>query len=347
MPIATPQQYAEMLQAAQDGSYAYPAVNVSSLATLNAAFKAFADKKSDGIIQVSTGGGEFASGLNVKNAALGAIVLAEAAHRLADNYDVLIALHTDHCQPKKVDSFLKPLIEATAKRRAAGLGNLFQSHMFDGSELPLEENIKISQELLKLCAENEIVLEVEAGVVGGEEDGVDHSDMPADKLYTTPEDMLAVYEALNGLGKYIFAATFGNVHGSYKPGAVKLRPEILKQGQEAVIAKHGKEAEFDLVFHGGSGSELSQIRETLDYGVIKMNIDTDTQYAFTRPVVDHVMKNYDGCLKIDGEVGAKKLYDPRAYLKKAEENMAARLGEACEDLLSTGKTLFGKTLETV
>lgn len=342
MPIATPKQYAEMLRTAQDGGYAYPAVNVSSITTLNAALKAFADKKSDGIIQVSTGGGEFASGLNVKNAALGAIVLAEAAHRLADNYDVLIALHTDHCQPKKVDSFLKPLIEATAKRRAAGQGNLFQSHMFDGSELPLEENMRISQDLLKLCAENEIILEVEAGVVGGEEDGIDHSGLPAEKLYTTPEDMLGVYEALNGLGKYIFAATFGNVHGAYKPGAVKLRPEILKKGQEAVIAKHGKEAEFDLVFHGGSGSELSEIRETLDYGVIKMNIDTDTQYAFTRPIVDHMMKNYDGCLKIDGEVGAKKLYDPRAYLKKGEEAMAARLGQACEDLLSSGKTIFGK-----
>lgn len=342
MPIATPKQYAAMIEAAQEGNYAYPAVNISSLVTLNASLKAFADKKSDGIIQVSTGGGEFASGLNVKDASFGAIVLAEAAHRLADKYDVLIALHTDHCQPKKVDSFLRPLIEATAKRRAAGQGNLFQSHMFDGSELPLEENMRISRELLQLCAENEIVLEVEAGVVGGEEDGIDHSGMPAEKLYTTPEDMLAVYEALHGVGKYIFAATFGNVHGSYKPGAVKLRPEILKKGQEAVIAKHGKEAEFDLVFHGGSGSDLSEIRETLDYGVIKMNIDTDTQYAFTRPVVDHMMKNYDGVLKIDGEVGAKKLYDPRSYLKKAEEQMAARLGQGCEDLLSTGRTLFGK-----
>ncbi len=341
MPIATPKQYAAMLQAAQEGSYAYPAVNVSSLTTLNAALKAFADQKSDGIIQVSTGGGEFATGLSVKNAALGAIILAEAAHRLADNYNVLIALHTDHCQPKKVDTFLKPLIEETARRRAAGLSNLFQSHMFDGSELPLEENMKISRDLLKLCAENEIVLEVEAGVVGGEEDGIDHSGLPAEKLYTTPEDMLAVYEALDGLGRYLFAATFGNVHGSYKPGAVQLRPEILKQGQEAVMAKHGAGAEFDLVFHGGSGSDLSEIRETLAYGVVKMNIDTDTQYAFTRPVVDHVMKNYDGVLKIDGEVGVKKVYDPRSYLKKGEEGMAARLGQACEDLLSTGKTLFG------
>ncbi|HLS28661.1 MAG TPA: class II fructose-bisphosphate aldolase [Opitutales bacterium] len=341
MPIATPKQYAAMLDAAQQGGYAYPAVNISSLTTLNAALKAFAEKKSDGIIQVSTGGGEFASGLNVKDAALGAIVLAEAAHHLAEKYDVLIALHTDHCQKARVDSFLKPLIQATAERRAAGKGNLFQSHMFDGSELPLEENMRISQELLKLCAENEIILEVETGIVGGEEDGIDHSDTPSERLYTTPEEMVSVYESLNGLGRYLFAATFGNVHGIYKPGAVKLRPEILKEGQEAVMAKHGKEAEFDLVFHGGSGSSLEEIRETLDYGVVKMNIDTDTQYAFTRPVADHIMKNYDGVLKIDGEVGVKGVYDPRSYLRKGEESMAARLGEACEDLLSTGKTLFG------
>lgn len=342
MPIASPKQYAAMLKAAQDGGYAYPAVNVTSIITINAALKAFADKRSDGIIQFSTGGGEFAAGLNVKNAAFGAIVLAEAAHRLASRYDVLIALHTDHCTPGKVESFLKPLIAETAKRRKEGRGNLLQSHMFDGSELPLKENMKISKELLTLCAENEIILEVEAGVVGGEEDGVDHSGAPKEKLYTTPEDMVAVYDALKGLGKYLFAATFGNVHGSYKPGVVKLRPDILKKGQDAVIKAYGKQAEFDLVFHGGSGSELSEIRETLDYGVVKMNIDTDTQYAFTRPIVDHVMRNYDGVLKIDGEIGAKKLYDPRAYLKKAEEGMAHRLGVACEDLLSAGKTLAGK-----
>ncbi len=340
MPIATPQQYAAMLDAAQQGSYAYPAINVTSIVTINAALKAFADSKSDGIIQVSTGGGEFASGLNVKNAVAGAIVLAEAAHRLAEHYDVYIALHTDHCQPGKVDSFLRPLIAETARRREAGQGNLFQSHMLDASELPLDQNIALSKELLKLCAENEIILEVEAGVVGGEEDGVDHSDQPADKLYTTPEDMLAVYEALNGLGRYMFAATFGNVHGHYKPGSVKLRPDILKQGQEAVIAKYGQEAEFDLVFHGGSGTPEDQLRETLDYGVVKMNIDTDTQYAFTRPIVDHIMKNYDGVLKIEGEVGNKKVYDPRSYLKKAEEGTAARLAEACENLCSAGKSIY-------
>jgi len=341
MPIATPAQYAAMLDAAQKGDYAYPAVNVSSIVTINGALKAFSDKKSDGIIQISTGGASFASGQNVSDMVLGAVVLAEAAHRLAARHNVLIALHTDHCQPDKVNSFLKPLIEETARRRAAGLGNLFQSHMLDASELPLKQNMELSQGLLKLCAANEIILEVEAGVVGGEEDGMDHSDQPAEKLYTTPEDMLAVYEALKGIGRYMFAATFGNVHGSYKPGAVKLRPDILKRGQDAVMAKYGKQAEFDLVFHGGSGTPVNEIRETLSYGVVKMNIDTDTQYAFTRPIVDHVMKNYDGVLKIEGEVGNKKLYDPRSYLKKAEAALAARLGSACDDLQSTGRSICG------
>lgn len=342
MPIATPQQYAEMLDAAQAGNYAYPAMNVTSLVTINGALKAFSDQKSDGIIQVSTGGGQFASGLNVNDAVIGSIVLADACRRLAEEHDVLIALHTDHCQPGKVDSFLKPLIAETARRREAGLPNLFQSHMLDASELPLNENITLSKELLKLCAENEIILEVEAGVVGGEEDGVDNSDQPADKLYTTPEDMVEVYEALNGLGRFMFAATFGNVHGHYKPGSVKLRPEILRDGQKAVMDKYGAEAEFDLVFHGGSGTPQEQIRETLEYGVIKMNIDTDTQYAFTRPVADHIMKNYDGVLKIEGEVGNKKVYDPRSYLKKAEDGVAVRMAQACQDLQSSGKSIYKK-----
>jgi fructose-bisphosphate aldolase class II len=332
-----------MLDAAQKGGYAYPAINCTSIQTLNAAFKAFADQKSDGIIQFSTGAGQFASGLNNNDAAYGVIVLAEAAHRLAEQYDVLVALNTDHCQPEKAASFLKPLIDATAARRAKGENNLFQNHMLDASGLPLDENITISKEYMKLCAENEIVLEVEAGVVGGEEDGASGSDdTPEEKLYTTPEDMMAVYEALSPLGRFTFAATFGNVHGHYKPGAVKLRPEILKQGQAVVMEKHGAKAEMDLVFHGGSGSDLEQIRETLDYGVVKMNVDTDTQYAFTRPIVDHVMKNYDGILMIDGECGNKKAYDPRGYLKKGEAGMSARIARACDDLLSTGKTLFGK-----
>jgi fructose-bisphosphate aldolase class II len=339
MPIATPSQYAAMLDAAQQGGYAYPAINITSLVTLNGALKAFSEQKSDGIVQLSVGGGQFASGLGVADSVLGTLVLAEAAHRLAERHDVLIALHTDHCQPEKVDSFLRPLIAETARRREAGLPNLFQSHMLDASTLPIKENMAMSRELLKLCAENEIILEVEAGVVGGEEDGIDHGDAPAEKLYTTTDDMLYVYESLNEIGRFMFAATFGNVHGSYKPGVVKLKPEILKQGQEALSAKFGAGAEFDFVFHGGSGSTLEEIRETLEYGVVKMNIDTDTQYAFTRPVVDHIMKNYDGVLKIDGEVGVKKSYDPRAYLKKAEAGLCERLKQACDDLRSTGRSI--------
>ena len=341
MPVATPAQYRAMLDAAQKGGYAYPAINVTSLPTINGALRAFAEAKSDGIIQVSTGGGEFASGTSVKDAAFGAIVLAEAVHRLAEKYDVLIALHTDHCHPAKVEGFLKPLLQASRERIAAGKGPLFQSHMFDGSVVPLEENLKISKELLKECAELDIILEVEAGCVGGEEDGHDTSGLPSDKLYTTPEDMVEVYEALSPIGRFLFAATFGNVHGTYKPGAVKLKPSILRDGQKAVTDKHGAAAEMDLVFHGGSGTSESDLRETLDYGVVKMNIDTDTQYAFTRPIVTHICQNIEGVLKIDQEVGDKKAYDPRSYLKKAELGLCERMKEACNDLLSSGKTIYG------
>ena len=340
MPIASPQQFSEMLDAAQQGNYAYPAVNCTSIITMNAALKAFADSRSDGFIQFSTGAGQFASGLNVDDTVHGIITLAEAAHRLAEKHDVLVALHTDHCQPENAATFLKPLIEETAKRRARGENNLFNGHMLDASILPLEDNLAISKEYLAICNEHEIILEIEAGVVGGEEDGAAGTeDTPEDKLYTTPEDMLAVYETLQGQGRYMFAATFGNVHGHYKPGAVKLRPDILQQGQEAVTSKYGNDAEFDLVFHGGSGSPVEQIRETLGYGVIKMNIDTDTQYAFTRPIADHIIKNYDGVLMVDGEIGNKKVYDPRSYLKKAEEGMAARIARACDDLCSVGKSI--------
>jgi len=312
MPVATPEQYAEMLDAAQKGGYAYPAINITSLSTINGSLKAFAEAGSDGIIQVSTGGGQFASGLSVSDAAFGAIILAEATHRLAEKYDILVALHTDHCHPEKVDSFLKPLLQASRERIAEGKGPLFQSHMFDGSVVDLDENLKISKELLKECAELDIILEVEAGCVGGEEDGHDTSDLPAEKLYTTTEDMIQVYETLAPIGRFMFAATFGNVHGAYKPGSVKLKPTILRDGQAAV-------------FHGGSGSELSDIRETLGYGVIKMNIDTDTQYAFTRPIVNHICQNIEGVLKVDGEVGNKKTYDPRSYIKKAEQGVCDRL----------------------
>ena len=343
MPVATPKQFAAMVKAAQSSNYALPAINCTSIVTINAALKGFADRKSDGIIQFSTGAGEFASGLAQKNMHIGCITLAEATHRLADQYNILVGLHTDHCQPDKAEIFLKPLIQATAERRSKGLSNLFTGHMLDASNLPLAENMALSLEYLKLCAQHELVLEIEAGVVGGEEDGAAGShDTPKEQLYTKPEDMLAVYEALKGFGHYLFAATFGNVHGHYKAGKVKLRPDILQKGQQAVIQKYGKEAEFDLVFHGGSNSPLEQIRETLAYGVVKMNIDTDAQYAFTRPIVDHMFKNYDAVLMVDSETGNKKLYDPRSYLKKAEESMAKRVSQGCDDLCSTGQTLFGK-----
>lgn len=339
MPIVDYQKYCEMLDKAKAGKYAFPAINITTMDTVNAAIEGFAEANSDGLIQVSTGGGQHATG-NLGDMVLGGICLAEHARRIADRYDVNIAIHTDHCQPGKVDKFLRPLIEETAKRRAAGQPNLFNSHMFDGSELPLKENMEIAKDLLALCAKNEIILEVEAGVVGGEEDGVDNEGAPASKLYTTPEDMVEVHEALSPIGgRFMFAATFGNVHGVYKPGNVKLKPSILKDGQAAVVAKYGKEAHFDLVFHGGSGSDISDIHETLEYGVIKMNVDTDTQYAFSRPVADHMFKNYDGVLKIEGEVGNKKVYDPRAWLKAARANMAKRVVQACEDLKSAGKSL--------
>ncbi|AYF44249.1 MULTISPECIES: class II fructose-bisphosphate aldolase [Halobacteriovorax] len=340
MPIATYEQYCDMLDSAKKGGYAYPAINVTSTSTANAAIKAFADMKSDGIIQVSTGGGKFASGQGLNDEVLGAISLAQHVHLVAAKYDVLIALHTDHCHPEKVDSFLIPLIEETEKRRAQGQPNLFHSHMFDGSVLPTNENIEMSKKLLERCAKSEIILEIETGVVGGEEDGVNNEDAPADKLYTTPEEMVEVTKALRPLGKFMYAATFGNVHGVYKPGNVKLRPEVLKEGQAAVAKELGADAENWLVFHGGSGSELSEIHETLGYGVIKMNIDTDTQYAYSRPVVDHMFKNYDEMLKIEGEVGNKKKYDPRAWMKKAENAMTERISQACRDLKSDGKSII-------
>ena len=341
MPVVSFEKYCQMLDNAKKNKFAYPAINVTSEVTANAVLEAFAETKSDGIIQVSTGGGEFASGKMLKDAALGAISIANHIHLVADKYDINVALHTDHCQPKKVDTFLRPLIAESKKRVAEGKLPLFNSHMFDGSELPLDENMKIAVDLLKECKELGIILEVEAGVVGGEEDGVSNEDAPAEKLYTTPEDMVYVYEKLNAVegARYMFAATFGNVHGVYKPGNVKLRPSILKDGQAAVVAKYGEAAAFDLVFHGGSGSSLEEIRETLEYGVIKMNVDTDTQYAFTRPIVDHFFKNYDGVLKVEGEVGNKKVYDPRAYLKKAEDGMKERVKQAVSDLRGEGTTL--------
>ncbi|MEY4136391.1 MAG: hypothetical protein RL205_519 [Actinomycetota bacterium] len=336
MPIASPEVYAEMLDRAKAGKFAYPAINCTSSQSIVAAIRGFAEAESDGIVQFSWGGAEFASGQMVKSMVAGAVALAEFAHSIAKSYDVNIALHTDHCPKDKLEGFMEPLIAISQERVAKGLEPLFQSHMWDGSAVPLKENLEISQRLLEASVKARTILEIEIGVVGGEEDGIEASHDA--KLFSTVEDGLATAEAL-GLGergRYMVAATFGNVHGVYKPGNVVLTPSILNDIQTAVGAKYGVEKPFDLVFHGGSGSLLSEIREALDYGVVKMNIDTDTQYAFTRPIVDHMFKNYDGVLKIDGEVGNKKMYDPRAYGKLAEAGMAARVTQGCEDLRSVG-----------
>ena len=338
MPIATPEIYAEMLDRAKDGAFAYPAINVSSSQTLNAALAGFAEAESDGIIQISTGGADYLSGPTVKNMVTGSVAFAQYAHEVAKNYPVNIALHTDHCPKNKLDGFVRPLLDISAERVAAGREPLFQSHMWDGSAVPLPENLRIAEELLARTKAARVILEIEVGVVGGEEDGIVGA--IDDKLYSTVEDGLATAAALGTgeNGRYMTALTFGNVHGVYKPGNVKLRPEILREIQEAVGTKVGRDKPFDLVFHGGSGSLLSEIRAALDYGVVKMNVDTDTQYAFTRPVADHMFANYDGVLKVDGEVGNKKVYDPRSYGKAAEAGMAARVVEACENLRSVGTT---------
>jgi len=338
MPIANPEVYAEMIKRAKEGSYAYPAINVTSSQTLNAAMAGFAQAGSDGIVQISTGGAEYASGPTIKNMVTGAVALAEYAHVIAKNYPVNIALHTDHCPKDKLDTYVRPLLAISAERVKAGKDPLFGSHMWDGSAVGRTENLQIAQELLKLSVANKQILEIEVGVVGGEEDGV--SNEINEKLYSTVEDGLATIEAL-GLGEngpYITALTFGNVHGVYKPGHVKLRPEVLKEIQDAVGAKYGVDKPFALVFHGGSGSSPQEISDAVDYGVIKMNIDTDTQYAFTRPVVDFMFKGYDGVLKVDGEVGNKKQYDPRAWGKIAEAGLSQRVVEATNELRSAGKT---------
>ena len=342
MPIATPEVYRAMLDKAKAEKFAYPAINVSSSQTLHAALRGFAEAGSDGIVQVSTGGAEFFSGTTIKNMVAGSRAFAAFAHEAAKSYPINVALHTDHCPKDKLDGFVRPLLEISRERVANGEAPLFQSHMWDGSAVPLEENLSIARELLELAAAANIVLEIEVGVVGGEEDGVVGA--IDDKLYSTPDDALRTVEALGTgeNGRYMTALTFGNVHGVYKPGNVKLRPSVLKEAQEAVTAKLGLEAgskPFDLVFHGGSGSLLEEIREALDYGVVKMNVDTDTQYAFTRPVVDHMFANYEGVLKVDGEVGNKKAYDPRAWGKSAEAGMAARVVTACEDLRCAGTSL--------
>ena len=340
MAIATPEVYAEMLQTAKEKGFAYPAVNVTSSQTLNAAIRGFAEAGSDGIIQESTGGAAYWSGASKKDMVVGSLAFAAYAREVAKQYDVNIALHTDHCPKDKLEGFVLPLLAESEKAVARGEDPIFNSHMWDGSAIDLDENLKIAAELIERTSKAKLVLEVEIGAVGGEEDGVEGA--IDDSLYTTVADAIKTVEAI-GLGEkgtYMAALTFGNVHGVYKPGNVHLRPELLKEIQTEVGAKYGKgDKPFYLVFHGGSGSTEQEIADAVSYGVIKMNIDTDTQYAFTRPVAGHMFSNYDGVLKVDGEVGNKKTYDPRVWGAAAEAGMAARVVEACQQLGSVGTSI--------
>ena len=340
MAIATPEVYAEMLQTAKEKGFAYPAVNVTSSQTLNAAIRGFAEAGSDGIIQASTGGAAYWSGASKKDMVVGSLAFAAYAREVAKQYDVNIALHTDHCPKDKLEGFVLPLLAESEKAVARGEDPIFNSHMWDGSAIDLDENLKIAAELIERTSKAKLVLEVEIGAVGGEEDGVEGA--IDDSLYTTVADAIKTVEAI-GLGEkgtYMAALTFGNVHGVYKPGNVHLRPELLKEIQTEVGAKYGKgDKPFYLVFHGGSGSTEQEIADAVSYGVIKMNIDTDTQYAFTRPVAGHMFSNYDGVMKVDGEVGNKKTYDPRVWGAAAEAGMAARVVEACQQLGSVGTSI--------
>ncbi|TQL47304.1 fructose-bisphosphate aldolase [Homoserinimonas aerilata] len=339
MPIATPDQYADMLARAKAQGFAYPAINVSSSQTVNAVLQGLAEAGSDGILQVSTGGADYWAGHSIKNRASGALAFAAFAREAAKNYPITVALHTDHCPKDALDGFVLPLIEASEESVKAGGEPIFQSHMWDGSAVPLAENLEIAKTLLPRMKNINSILEVEIGVVGGEEDGVSHD--INEHLYTTLEDAIATVEALGfgEQGRYMAALTFGNVHGVYKPGNVKLKPELLREIQDGLSKKYGKDAlPLDLVFHGGSGSSDEEIATAVANGVIKMNVDTDTQYAFSRSIADTVLKNYDGFLKVDGEVGNKKIYDPRSWGKKAETAMAARVVEAATQLGSAGRS---------
>jgi len=337
MPVATPEQYAEMLDKAKARGFAYPAINVSSSSTINSVLQGLTEAGSDGIVQVTTGGADFFAGQSVKARASGALAFAAFATEVAKNYPVTIALHTDHCPKDALAGFVIPLIEASETAVKAGGHPIFQSHMWDGSAVPLTENLELAKELLPRMKAIGAILEVEIGVVGGEEDGVSHD--INEHLYTTLHDAIATVEALGfgEQGRYLAALTFGNVHGVYKPGNVKLKPELLGEIQDGIQAKYGTAANpLDLVFHGGSGSTDEEIAIAVSNGVVKMNIDTDTQYAFSRSVADTVLRNYDGFLKVDGEVGNKKIYDPRSWGKLAESAMAARVVEATKQLGSAG-----------
>jgi fructose-bisphosphate aldolase class II len=339
MPLPTPEQYEAMIDAAAADRFAYPAINVTSTQTLNAAIRGFAEAGADGIVQVTTGGAAYLAGAS-GDPVVGARAFAAAARELASAAPVFVALHTDHAPADQAERFLRPLLADSAARVRAGGDPLFHSHMFDGSTLPLEENLRASAGWLEAARAARVILEVEVGVVGGAEDDVDATDADPERLYTTPEDLLRTADALGTgeRGRYLLAATFGNTHGAHAPGRVKLRPEILRDGQ-AALERARPGSRFDYVFHGSSGSTPAELRTAIDFGVVKVNLDTDAQYAFTRAVAGHVLDHWDGVLRVDGGLGDKRAYDPRAWGRKAEAAMAARVAAAAEQLGAAGRSL--------
>ena len=341
--VATGDQVQEIFKYAKEKGFALPAVNVTGSNTINGVLETAAKLKAPVIIQFSNGGSIFNAGKSLSNegqqaAKLGAIAGAKHIHTLAEAYGATVILHTDHCA-KKLLPWVDGLLDASEKHFAETGKPLFSSHMLDLSEEPLEENIEISVEYLKRMSKMGMTLEIELGITGGEEDGVDNSDVDSSKLYTQPEEVGHVYEELKKVSdKFTIAAAFGNVHGVYKPGNVKLTPKILKNSQEYVQNKFNTgHNPVDFVFHGGSGSTPEEIKEAISYGVIKMNIDTDLQFAFTEGIRDYMVKNID-YLKTqigspDGpESPNKKHYDPRKWVREGEVTFNTRLEQAFADL---------------
>ena len=341
--VATGDQVQEIFKYAKEKGFALPAVNVTGSSTINGVLETAAKLNAPVIIQFSNGGSIFNAGkglsnANEKAAILGAVAGAKHIHTLAEAYGATVILHTDHCA-KKLLPWIDGLLDASEKHFAETGKSLFSSHMIDLSEEPIEENIEICKQYLERMSKIGMTLEIELGITGGEEDGVDNSDVDSSKLYTQPEEVAFAYEELSKISpRFTIAAAFGNVHGVYKPGNVKLTPKILHNSQVYVQEKFNTEANpVDFVFHGGSGSTVEEIREGISYGVIKMNIDTDLQFAFTEGIRDYVVKNVDYLKTQIGnpegeEVPNKKYYDPRKWIREGEVTFNTRLEQAFKDL---------------
>lgn len=341
--VATGQLVTDIFQYAKENKFALPAVNVIGSSNVNATMETAAKLNAPVIIQFSNGGAAFNAGKGLSNdgqksAILGAIAGAKHIHTLAEAYGATVILHTDHCA-KKLLPWIDGLMDANEEFFKQTGKSLYSSHMLDLSEEPLEENLEISAKYFERMAKLQMTLEVEIGVTGGEEDGVDNSDVDNSKLYTQPEDVAYTYEKLKAISdNFTIAAAFGNVHGVYKPGNVVLTPKILDNSQKYVQEKFGTAAKpINFVFHGGSGSTLEEIREAIDYGVIKMNIDTDLQFAYTEGIRDYMINNIDYLRAQIGnpegeEKPNKKFYDPRVWVRKGEDTFSARLVKAFEDL---------------